>query len=203
MTDQSDPTAFDEETLLRAAMDLAGSAGWPRCSLGDIAAAAGLDEATLRKVHRDTSSILAALAARIDREVMADVDIGLDDGVPPREVLLELLMLRFDAMRPYKTGIIAVARAVIGNPSLAMHGACALARSMGATLAAAGLSNRGPAGLLRTKALGAIFLDGFRVWTQDDSPDLSATFRRLDERLGQAESIAVTLGLAKPVKFTR
>jgi len=203
MTNESDSLPFDEETLLRAAMDLAGSVGWARCPLGDIAAAAGLDEATLRGVHRDGTSILRTLAARIDREVHDDDNIGSDDDVPPREALLELLMLRFDAMGLYKAGIIAVARATIGNPSLAIQGECALARSMRATLAAAGISNRGPAGLIRTKTLEAIFLDAFRVWTRDDSPDLSATFRRLDERLGQAESIAVTLGLAKPVKSTR
>jgi len=200
MTDQSDPTTFDEELLLRAAMDLAGSVGWARCSLADIAEAAGLDEAALRRLHRDGASLLRALAARIDREVQEDSDIGSDDGIPVREALLELLMRRFDAMQPYKAGIVAVTREALGNPGLAMHGGCALARSMRATLVAAGVSSKGPAGLIRTKALEAIFLDAFRVWAGDDSPDLSATFRRLDERLGQAESLALSIGLAKAAK---
>jgi len=203
MSDQPDSTAFDEEKLLRAAMDLAGSLGWSRCSLSAIATTAGMEEATLRRVHRDGNSILRALAARIDREILESEDIGSDDDIPVREALLELLMLRFDAMQPYKAGILAVTRSALGNPGMAIRGGCALAASMRATLAAAGVSVQGPAGLVRVKALEAIFLDAFRVWTRDDSPDLSATFRRLDGRLGQAESLALSIGLAKPARMPR
>ena len=203
MNNPADQNAFDEEALLRAAMDLAGSKGWSRCSLSDIAAAAGIEETTLRRVHRDGNSILQALAAWIDRDALEDGDIGPDDDIPVREALLELLMRRFDAMQAFKAGIVDVARSALGNPGMAMRGDCSLAASMRATLAAAGVSAKGPAGLIRVKALEAIFLDAFRVWAGDDSPDLSATFRRLDERLGQAESLALSLGLAKPAEPPR
>lgn len=199
MSQPSDTTMLDEEKLLAATMSLAASAGWVRCTLTDIAAAAGVDENTLRGLHPDTSSILRALLARIDREALAAENVGDDDDIPPRERLLELLMLRFDAMQPYRAGIVAVARSAVSTPSMALQGGCALTKSMGATLAAAGIPNRGLAGLVRAKALSLIFLDAVRVWAQDDSPDLSATLRRLDERLGQAENLALTLGLAKPV----
>jgi AcrR family transcriptional regulator len=197
MSDQGDSETIDESAVLRAAMDLAATAGWDKSSLSDIAAAAGIGEETLQHLHRDKLSVLRALAARIDQEALGAVTQGDIADIPIRERLLELMMLRFDAMRPFKAGIIAVSRAAATKPGLAMEGGCALSRSMRATLSLAGVRTEGIAGLIRIKAMALIFLDAFQVWGGDDSADQSATFRRLDERLVRAESLALALGIAK------
>lgn len=190
---------FDEE-IFGAAMDLAASKGWERCSLSDIATAAGVDITALTRAHGDKIGILRALAARIDADSQAGMASGDEPEIPIREKLLEMLMLRFDAMAPYKTGIASVARSALGNPRLALRGGPVLACWMRATLASAGISTGGPLGLIRIKAMTLIFLDALRIWTDDASPDLSATMRRLDERLGQAESLALALGIAKSTR---
>jgi ubiquinone biosynthesis protein COQ9 len=197
MPDEEPSTIIDESAILHAAMDLAASMCWERCSLANIAAALGVEEAVLQEIHREKTSILKALSARIDREALAEADPEEISDIPIRERLLELLMLRFDAMQPFKAGIISVGRAALRCPGLGLGGGLALEHSMRSTLEAAGLSASGIAGSIRTKALAVIFLDALRVWTGDDSPDLSATFRRLDERLNQAESLALTMGIAR------
>lgn len=196
--DQAMDRIVDDKAIITVAMDLAASKGWDKCSLSDIALAAGVDVVTLGRVHANKVAILRALATHIDAETLAGMDPEEEPDIPVRERLLEMLMLRFDAMAPFKAGIASVARSAIGNPRLVLEGGAALARAMRVTLSAAGISTSGPVGVIRIKAMALIFLDAFRVWTDDASPDLSQTMRRLDERLSQAESLALALGIARP-----
>lgn len=196
--DQAMDRIVDDKAIITVAMDLAASKGWDKCSLSDITLAAGVDVVTLGRVHANKVAILRALATHIDAETLAGMDPEEEPDIPVRERLLEMLMLRFDAMAPFKAGIASVARSAIGNPRLVLEGGAALARAMRVTLSAAGISTSGPVGVIRIKAMALIFLDAFRVWTDDASPDLSQTMRRLDERLSQAESLALALGIARP-----
>lgn len=182
-------------------MGIAAAGDWARCRLIDIAAAAGLTLGTLPSGYRNKTDVLRVLAKRLDAEVLAAVEGSADDpDIPVRERLLEVLMQRFDAMAPYKAGITGVLRTMPLSPGTMQHGVPALARSMKATLDIVKIPSGGISGALRAKGLAVVFLDGLRVWIGDDSPDLSATMRRLDERLRQAEGIALSLGLAEPAK---
>lgn len=198
MDDHTADRVSGDEKIFLAAMDIATSIGWERCSLTDIAAKADIDIADLTELHGDKTGILRALAAFIDAQTLAGLDAEDGSDISVRECLLESLMLRFDAMGPYKSGIANVARATLANPRHVIEGGSALARSMRETLFMAGVSTNGPLGMIRVKAMMVIFLDAFRVWINDQSPDLSATLRRLDERLNQAESLALTFGIAQP-----
>jgi AcrR family transcriptional regulator len=192
---------FDRR-VIRAAMDLAAESGWERCQLSAIAEAAEIETADLIRRYGDKIGVLRNLAAHIDAEVLAT--IGQDDqqGVPIREQLLEVLMVRFDAMAPYKAGITSIARSVMRNPGrnpgMISRGAMALGGSMREALRGVGVSTAGPLGVMRVKALALVFLDALRVWFDDDSPDLSATMRHLDERLKLAESIALSFAVVTP-----
>ena len=66
---------------------------------------------------------------------------------------------------------------------------------MEATLAAVGLEAKGIQGAIRVKGLCIIFLSGVCTWSKDNSEDLSATTRVLDERLKQADNIISNFGL--------
>jgi hypothetical protein len=194
--DDQQQETLDERVIL-AAMDLAADIGWERCQLSAIAEAAEIEMADLIGRYGDKTGILRTLAAHIDTEARGAIDHQNDEpSIPVREKLLEVLMVRFDVMAPYKAGITAVMRSTMRNPrrnpKMISQGALALGLSMREALGAVGVSAAGPLGLLRTKALALVFLDALRVWFDDDSPDLSATLRRLDERLKQAESFALS-----------
>ena len=201
MNDRPNNQVDLDQAMMQATMDIAAAGDWASCRLVDIAAAAGLTPGALPARYRNKTDVLRALADRLDAEVLAAVDGNPDDpDIPVRERLLEVLMQRFDAMAPCKAGITGVLRAISLSPSTMRHGVPALARSMKVTLDMANIPSGGISGTFRAKGLAVVFLDGLRVWIGDDSPDLSATMRRLDERLKQAERIAVSLGLAQPAK---
>jgi AcrR family transcriptional regulator len=201
MNDCLNDQAGLDQAMVQAAMDIAAAGDWTSCRLVDIAVAAGLNPSTLPTRYRNKTDVLRALADKLDAEVLAAVDGSANDpNIPVRERLLEALMQRFDAMAPCKAGIAGVLRTIPLSPSTMPHGVLALARSMKATLDMVNIPSGGISGAFRAKGLAVAFLDGLRVWIGDDSPDLSATMRRLDERLKQAEGVIISLGLAQPEK---
>lgn len=183
----------EREAVFRAAMALAAEGRWRDRKLSDIAAAAGTGD--LGGEFRGKTGVLEALAEAVDARVAERADDAFrDPDIPARERLLELLLLRFEAMAPYRAGVAALLRGLPRDPALAARGLPALRRSMRATLEAAGLGGRGPCAALRAAGLAAVFLDAARVWSGDDSPDLAATARRLDDMLRRVERAVLALG---------
>ena len=81
------------------------------------------------------------------------------------------------------------------NPSFVVIGSKSLKLSMEATLTAVGLEAKGIQGAIRVKGMCMIFMSGVCTWSKDNSEDLSATTRILDERLKQTENIISNLGI--------
>src|SRR3954447_20623588 len=101
--------------IVEAALALAARAGsWRRISLAAIAAEAGLPLLDLYAIYRSKAEILEAFQRRIDREVLASVEI--DSGERPRDLLFDAIMRRFDALRPYKDTVRAITRDAAGDP---------------------------------------------------------------------------------------
>jgi AcrR family transcriptional regulator len=201
MNDRPNNQAGLDQAMVQATMDIAAAGDWASCRLVDIAAVVGLNPSALPARYRDKTDVLRVLADKLDAEVLAAVDVSADDpDIPVRERLLEVLMQRFDTMAPCKAGITGVLRAIPLSPSTIRYGVPALVRSMKVTLDMVNIPSEGISGAFRAKGLAVVFLDGLRVWIGDDSPDLSVTMRRLDERLKQAEGIAISLGLTQPAK---
>lgn len=185
-----------QQVVFQSAMTIAAAGRWAHCRLSEIADNAGVDAEFLERTYGDKAGLLRAFAGFIDSQVLSDAGPDLaDPAVSTRERLLEILMLRFDALEPYKQGVARLLRSLPGDPRRAGQGAVALDQSMRAALDAVGVSSAGLCGRIRAQGLTAVFLAGLATWVGDDSPDLAATQRVLDARLKQAESVARSLGL--------
>jgi AcrR family transcriptional regulator len=172
-------------------LSLAAERGWRRVSLGDIAAAAKLPLAELYRLYPSRTAILAAFVRRIDETVLEG---GEAEGATPRERLFDLLMRRFEALRPYKDGVAAILRDCGGDPLALLCGGARLKRSMSWTLEAAGLSSHGLLGQARAKGLAVVYLATLRRWLADDTADMSRTMAALDKHLSRAEALAGLCG---------
>ena len=188
------PENVEPETVFAATMAVAAQGRWCDSGLSEIATEAGLAPEDLKRSYRDKTAILKAFAQHIDDQVQANLDDAVTDpDIPMRERLLEILLLRFEAMTPFRAGIAAILRTLPTRPALGLGGLRAVDGAMRATLTAAGVPPRGIPGKMQTKALAAIFLDTLYFWIREHDDDLSATTRRLDERLRRAEALANTL----------
>jgi AcrR family transcriptional regulator len=184
--------------IIDTAMELAGEKGWRATTMSDIATRGEISLAEIYRIFPAKNDILKGFTRQIDEVVLAAGPEG-DEGETHRDRLFDVMMRRFDALTPYRSGLESISRDLRGDPMAAASYACALRRSLAWMLEAAGIPSDGIAGMLRVKGLGVIYLMVFRVWLTDDSADLSRTMAALDSRLRQAEQFSNSL----PVRRTR
>src|ERR1700722_2628230 len=176
-----------KQRLIEAALSLAAERGWRRLGMAEIAETAGLSLRDAYGPVRSKHGILAALRRQADEAMLA---AGVVSGDSPRDRLFEVLMRRFEALRPYRLGLRAVLRDSIGPPVLGFLPG--LLRSMGWTLSAAGLRANGCRGRLATRLGGAIYVSILPTFFRDEGSDLGTTMAALDKRLRQVEMLLST-----------
>lgn len=177
--------------LFDATVRAIASKGIGQVQLRDIAGEAGVSLLSLYDRIPGRADLALFLSQEIDRSMVAESEAD-DPASSVRDRLFELLMLRLDRLMPLKDTLRQLGR----RPGAKDAGAvltdlpgflCSLRRSMGLALELAGVSTSGVAGRVRISALTLIYLATFRSWLRDDSPDLGATMRTLDQQLARAE----------------
>ena len=150
-----------------------------------------LGVAELYALFPDKVSLAAAFMARIDAEVLEGTQPSLDPDETARDRLFDVMMRRYDALRPHRAALRAIRRAGMRDPMLTMS-----AGAGPATLDAGDARSRGDrfrarlSGAARQNGLIAIHYAVSRVFDKDESQDLSATMAALDRRLKMAEKWA-------------
>lgn len=183
------PRGTPEDRLIDAALALAARQGWRRTGLGQIAAEARLPLHEAYALHRSKGGILRAFTRRVDRAVLAE---ATEEGESARERLFDLLMRRFEALKPHRDALKAIFRDSVGHPA-AVFGLARVKRSMRWMLEGAGISTGGCAGNLMVNGLMVVYLSVLRVFLADDSEDLGRTMAALDRGLRRAEEAWVRL----------
>jgi AcrR family transcriptional regulator len=175
------------DAALDAFLRLIAEKGYGKVALRDVAEAAGLGLAELYRVYPDKVALMAGFMARIDGEVLAGTPSRNDPEETARDRLFDVMMRRYDALRPYRNALREIRRAGTRDPLLALAMGPALRRSMAAMLEAASVSSEGLSGALRQNGLAAIHYAVSRVYDKDETADLSKTMAALDSRLKMAE----------------
>lgn len=174
--------------IVAGAMDLAAKGSWRKAGLADIAEAAGVSLAELHAHFADKAAILRGVSDLADRAVLAGAAKRRDTGEAPRDRLFDVLMRRFDALKPHRAGLAAVAKEMGGiGVGDAICGAQRMMRSLAWMLEAAGIGSGGMAGSLRVKGLAVVYAATFSTWLKDDSEDMAKTMAALDKNLDRAE----------------
>lgn len=179
------PAQPDNATrMLDAALRLAADRDWSAIGMADIASEAGLTLAEARAAIPDKPMLLAALLARTDQAMLAEGP-G-DPESPARDRLFDLIMRRFDALAPHKQAVGRMMRTIPRDPLGGLVAAPLLLRGMAWALEACGIATGGLRGLVRIKALAALYLRTMRTWLADESVDNATTMAALDKNLKRA-----------------
>src|SRR3954468_17211808 len=181
-SDIPEPVGSDADRLINAALHLIATHGWRRLSMAAIAAEAGLPILTLYRTFPSKPAILCAFSRRIDETVLAP-PLDADPDERPRDRVFDLLMRRFDALRPHRDALEVLGRELPRDPVTALALGAALLRSMAWMLEAAGIPTDGLRGAIAVKLTACAYAATLRVWLRDDTPDLASTMAVLDRRL--------------------
>lgn len=177
-----------EWRVISAMLNLSAEMGWRRVTIANIATASKTTPDKIFEIFPSKMAILKAFNQRIDEQVLSE---GPLDGEIIRDDLFELLMRRFEALKPHRDGLRAILRGtVVIDPIASICGISALLGSMARVLESSGVNASGIEGRLRTKVLTGAYLSVCRVWLNDDSDDLSRTMATLDRTLKCLEQAA-------------
>jgi AcrR family transcriptional regulator len=176
-----------QDRALDSFVSLVAERGFAGVSLHDVARAAGLDMGELYGLYRDKVSLVSALMAQVDARVLAGTPHDHDPEETARDRLFDVMMRRYDVLRPYRDALREIRHAAMRDPLLAATLAPFVRRSMAAMLEAARLPSDGLAGIVRQNGLLAIHYAVSRVFERDETTDLSKTMAALDSRLKTAE----------------
>ena len=182
-----------KEEIVRKALDLAAQRGWDRLTLADIATYCGLSLAQLHDYFEDKTDILTSLGRIIDRIVLENIAPPEPD-ISSRDRLFDILMERYEALGPYRAGIVSVLNSFRLDPKQMVIALPHLCRSMTWMLEAAAIDTTGIGGAVKVSGLTAIYIKALCTWMKDESADLSKTMASLDRDLTRAEKIAGTFG---------
>ena len=171
---------------VRAALDLAATRGWRDVTLTDIAQAAGMSLADLRREFISKNDIIRAFQKEVDAEVLAKARPATETQ-SPRDRLFDIVMTRFELMTPHKAALRRISAYLCCRPGEASTVLCSSLASQYWMLAGAGAKLDGPGGALRVAGLTAIYGKVFQVWLDDPSPSLDKTMAALDKRLTKGE----------------
>jgi AcrR family transcriptional regulator len=184
------------DRAIDALMTLAAQRPWSDISLGDVAEEAGLSLAQFRDAFPSKGAVLGGFSRRVDRIVLDDTTADLA-GESVKDRLFDVLMRRFDAMKPYKAALDSINAWAMRDP-LALSELNRLAvNSMRFMLEAAGGSSEGPLGPVKLQGLAMAWSRVFHVWLSDESEDLAKTMAALDTELERGKVLTQRLDEAR------
>ncbi|MGI9482281.1 MAG: TetR family transcriptional regulator [Hyphomicrobiales bacterium] len=175
------------ERIIDTTLELAAERGWSRLKLAAIAKASGISLAKLHDHFSSKADILAAFMARIDGEVLENLDDEPDAGELPRDRIFEVVMRRLEILEPHKPALKMIAKDMRDTPSDWGALCNAAARSQRWMLAGAGLEDYGLRGFIKVNGLALVYSRVMRVWLEDDDPGLARTMAELDRSLRRGE----------------
>lgn len=188
-----------DHALIAAAFRLAADSGWARMTIADAARSAGVSLAEARVRFPGKHRLLLRFGQLLDQAALS----GASSEGPVRDQLFDLLMGRFEAMKPHRDGVRALMRHLRCDPGTALLLTCATRRSMRWMLQAASQPTTGPRGVLRVRGLVAVWAWTLRAFERDETEDLSTTMAALDSALGRAHQVATWLSRGRSTDAAR
>jgi AcrR family transcriptional regulator len=184
---------LDQSTLkgriIAATMRLAAEKPWDDVLMKDIAEAAAIDLASLRREFSSKGAILGAFMRAVDDAVLASAPkfTGAENA---RDRIFDVVMARFDVLAPYKDALKSIAAARPMDMELVRR---AMA-SQAWMLHAAGVRTDGLLGTSRVTGMASVYASVMQTWLDDDDPGVARTMAALDRRLKRGEQSMRMLG---------
>ncbi len=175
--------------IIAAALRLAAERPWRDVTILDIAEAAHVTLADVRRDFGGKGDILAAFARTIDEEVLAKPR-ARSASTAARDALFEVIMERFDALAPHRAALRSIMEG--GSSELPLALGKAMLASQAWMLNAAGIATDGVRGPVKVMGLASIYTSVFQTWLDDDDPGLARTMAALDRKLRRGESTMQT-----------
>ena len=191
-------TNFDKVVALGdAAWSLLANRPINQIDFDAVADMALVDRGLAAALTGSVQNLILAKMTELDNRSVFETYEDIQDAieVSVREKIIEGLLHRFEVYSPYRDQINQLNQSLRSNPELALRLFDGLEAVTRRILVIAGDPALGVRGFARVKGVVGVFLATARVWMKDDSKDLAATMKALDQRMAQAEEWGISLRL--------
>lgn len=176
-----------KEKLITLGFKLIEKEGWKYFSLKSLAKANKSDLETIKIFFKNKSQFLESFSEMIDNKVLADIDKEEFNKNSIKDNLFELIMLRFENLNNYKTGLKILISDLKKSPVELKKIVKKVLDSMDLFLEIANVKNNYLMDFIKVNIIFIIYSYVFKVWLGDQSPEMSKTMAELDKWLSEAE----------------
>tara|TARA_B100000989_G_scaffold271577_1_gene228431 strand:- start:655 stop:1227 length:573 start_codon:yes stop_codon:yes gene_type:complete len=176
-----------KEKLIALGFELIEKKGWKNFSLESLSEVDKNDVETVESFFRNKLQFLESFSEMIDDKVLAEVDQEEFKKNSIKDNLFELIMLRFENLNDYKTGLKILLSELKKSPIELKKIMKKILDSMDLFLEVANIKNNYIMDFIKVNVIFIIYSYVFNVWLDDESPEMSKTMAELDKWLSQAE----------------
>ena len=176
-----------KEKLIILGFKLIEKKGWSYFSLKSLAKENKSDLESIKIFFKNKSQFLEAFSEMIDNKVLANIDKEEFNKNSIKDNLFELIMLRFENLNQYKTGLKILLSDLKKSPVELKKIMKKVLDSMDLFLEIASVKNNYLMDFIKVNIIFIIYSYVFNVWLDDQSSEMSKTMAELDKWLSKAE----------------
>ncbi len=163
--------------------------GWKEFSIERFAEENKYKTSEVKKFIGNKNDLLIEFSKMIDEKVELNIDIEEFENSDVKDNIFELIMMRFDAMTPFKGGLKKIINE-IKSPIILKEISQNILVSMDFYLEFSNAYDDTIFDVIKKKSLFLIYSYCFKAWLNDDSKELSKTMSELDRLLNYAEKFS-------------
>ena len=176
-----------KEKLIILGFKLIEKKGWKYFSLKSLAKENKSDLESIKIFFKNKSQFLESFSEMIDNKVLANIDKEEFNKNSIKDNLFELIMLRFENLNHYKTGLKILLSDLKKSPVELKKIMKKVLDSMDLFLEIANVKNNYLMDFIKVNIIFIIYSYVFNVWLDDQSSEMSKTMAELDKWLSKAE----------------
>ena len=163
--------------------------GWKEFSIERFAEENNYKTSEVKNFIGNKNDLLIEFSKMIDEKVELNINIEEFENSDVKDNIFELIMMRFDAMTPFKGGLKKIINE-IKSPIILKEISQNILVSMDFYLEFSNAYDDTIFDVIKKKSLFLIYSYCFKVWLNDDSKELSKTMSELDRLLNYAEKFS-------------
>jgi len=163
--------------------------GWEEFSMERFASENNYKTSEIKNLISNKNDLLIEFSKMIDEKVELNIDIEEFENSDVKDNIFELIMMRFDALTPFKGGLKKIIYE-IKSPIILKEISQKILVSMDFYLEFSNAYDDTIFDVIKKKSLFLIYSYCFKAWLNDHSKELSKTMSELDRLLNYAEKFS-------------
>ncbi len=177
-----------EKKYIKKGFHLINDIGWDKFSVEKLSTKENIPVKDLKVIFKCKYSIVDKFSRMIDKSIESKLRIQDFRDSSKKDILFELIMMRFDEMEEFKGSLAKVLDASKNKPLLISIITQNVMNTMDFFLELSNSYNNYAFDVLKKNFLFLIYSITFKTWLSDNTEDLSKTMAELDKLLSTAEN---------------